>query len=113
MGKAPFWALCQGDEGSFRPPDDDRPVQLTRDEMLGSVEYGIFWHCSADDALMGFGIFEEEQPVALAEVRATPRHPIEGSSTASYAENRGDAVASIQFRAPSESSHTRRMILLR
>ena len=37
-----------------------------------------------------------------AEVRATPRHPIEGSPTVSYAENRGDAVDSYQFRPPSD-----------
>ncbi len=66
----PNWYYI-GDERSFRPPDDDRPVQLTQDEMLGSVDYEIFWHCPSDDALMGFGIFEEEQLVALATVRAT------------------------------------------
>jgi GNAT superfamily N-acetyltransferase len=63
----PAWLLF-ADEASWRPIEDDRPVQLNRPELAG-VDYDIFWHCEADGPLAGFGIFEDGRLVALATVR--------------------------------------------
>lgn len=66
----PSWHYV-ADGHTFSSQDDDRPVELTRDELLSSVNYEIFWHCQSHKALRGFGILEEDQVVALATV--TPK----------------------------------------
>ena len=63
----PSW-LFFADEASWRPVEDDRPLQLSRPE-LAEVDYGVFWHCEDDRPLAGFGIFEDGRLVALATVR--------------------------------------------
>jgi len=40
----PSWYYI-GDNPIFRPPDDDRPVALTMDELIFTDNYEIFWHC--------------------------------------------------------------------
>ena len=63
----PSWYYA-GDERNFDPPDDDRPVQLRPEQLATVVDWDIFWHCPQQDAVMGFGIFEEEEVAALATV---------------------------------------------
>lgn len=65
----PSWFYV-GDEGCFRSVQDDRPVQLSADELAETVDHRIFWHCFQDEALAGFGIFEGSKLAALATVRA-------------------------------------------
>lgn len=85
----PSWCYI-GDERTFHPPEDDRPIQFKRDELLNLVDYEIFWHCSADEALMGFGIFEEDRVVALATVRPSYERAWEiGMEVAPHAKGRG------------------------
>ena len=79
-----------GDEGTFRPPEDERPVQFDVDELKRSVDVDIFWHCFLDEALTGFGIVEEDQIVALAAVVPTFEQIWEiGMEVAPQAKGRG------------------------
>ena len=66
----PSWYYV-GDERTFRPPDDERPVQLSRSELAACIDVEIFWHCPLENALAGFAIFEDDQIVALATVNST------------------------------------------
>ena len=66
----PSWYYA-GDERTFDPPDDDRPVQLTTDQLATAVDFDIFWHCRQQGAVMGFGIFEDDELAALATVYHT------------------------------------------
>lgn len=63
----PSWLLV-GDNGSFLPVNDDRPVQLTADEISQHADSNLFWHCFLDQVVTGFAIFETGQLVALASV---------------------------------------------
>ena len=65
----PSWFYV-GDENCFRDAGDDRPVQLSADELAETVDHRIFWHCFEAEAMTGFGIFEDGKLVSLAAVRA-------------------------------------------
>ena len=89
--------------GEHRPLTwDDNYDNFSTDNQLSASTLADGVRPSADHAgaagRLEFGQFHDDE----AEVRATPRHPIEGSPTVSYAENRGDAVDSYQFRPPSD-----------
>ena len=64
----PSWYLV-GDESCFRPAPDDRPVQLDVEQLADKVDHRIFWHCFPGEAMVGFGIFQADELVALATVR--------------------------------------------
>jgi RimJ/RimL family protein N-acetyltransferase len=66
----PSWFYV-GDENSFHPTQDDRTVHLEPDEMAEIVDRRVFWHCFEDDAIAGFGIFDDQRRlIALAAVHA-------------------------------------------
>ena len=85
--------MSSDDAGATWAPNWSSPVP--REQIIGNLsnDTEYTFQMRAKNAM---GYSEE------AEVRATPRHPIEGSPTVSYAENRGDAVDSYQFRPPSD-----------
>ena len=65
----PSWFYV-GDENCFRDAEDNRPVQLSADELAETVDHRIFWHCFEDEAMTGFGIFEDGKLASLAAVHA-------------------------------------------
>ena len=65
----PSWVLV-GDGDVFNPVRDNRPLQLSTDELAKQVDHRVFWHCFSDQAMVGFGIFEKDRLVALAAVLA-------------------------------------------
>ncbi len=65
----PSWFYV-GDTDCFRDVGDNRPVQLSADELAETVDHRIFWHCFEAEAMTGFGIFEDGKLASLATVRA-------------------------------------------
>jgi hypothetical protein len=65
----PSWYFV-GDNDCFCPVQDARPVRLEADELAEKIDRRIFWHCFPDQALVGFGIYDENKLVAVASVRA-------------------------------------------
>ena len=61
----PNWYLF-GDESTFRPAADSRPVLLSASDLTG-VDYKLFWHCRPN-AVAGLGIYQDDRLVALATV---------------------------------------------
>jgi RimJ/RimL family protein N-acetyltransferase len=55
------------DETTWRPVDDDRPVQLS-ESQVADVDFDLFWHCTGggSDVQAHFGIYENGQLVGLA-----------------------------------------------
>ncbi len=85
----PSWFYI-GDEDSFREVGDHCPVQLSAAELAEAVDYRIFWHCFEDEAMTGFGIFEDGKLASLAAVRSEDDHVWEiGIDTAPEAKGRG------------------------
>ena len=85
----PSWFYV-GDENSFRDAGDDRPVQLSANELAETVDHRIFWHCFEDEAMTGFGIFEDGKLASLAAVHAEDDRVWEiGVDTAPEAKGRG------------------------
>ncbi|MCE2393611.1 GNAT family N-acetyltransferase [Candidatus Poribacteria bacterium] len=85
----PSWFYV-GDENCFRDAGDDRPVQLSAEELAETVDHRIFWHCFEDEAMTGFGIFEDGKLVSLAAVQAEDDRVWEiGVDTAPEAKGRG------------------------
>ena len=85
----PSWYYA-GDERTFDPPDDDRPVKLTQDQLLATVDFDIFWHCPQHQALMGFAILEGDRVTALATVYPAFEKVWEiGMEVAPHAKGRG------------------------
>ena len=60
-----------GDERTLRPSLEAGAVQFEVEELRRSIDCEIFWHCSLDEALTGFGVVEEGEIVALAVVVPT------------------------------------------
>jgi len=88
----PSWYYV-GDQHTFQPPDDNRPVQLTPEQLAATVDFDVFWHCQAKP-LVGFGVFEDDQLAALAIVTPTFESTWEiGVDAAPQARGRGLGLA--------------------
>ena len=66
------------------------PSKLSAEELVETVDHRIFWHCFEDEAMTGFGIFEDGKLASLAAVRAEDDRVWEiGIDTAPEAKGRG------------------------
>ena len=85
----PSWYFV-GDDDCFCPVQDARPVRLEADELAEKIDRRIFWHCFPDQALVGFGIYDENKLIAVASVRAEGNGPWEiGMDVSLEAKRRG------------------------
>ena len=79
-----------GDERTLRPSLEAGAVQFEVEELRRSIDCEIFWHCSLDEALTGFGVVEAGEIVALAVVVPTFEQIWEiGMEVAPHAKGRG------------------------
>ena len=62
----PSWLLF-GDETTVHPATDDRPVQVS-EEDLADADRDMFWHTHIEGSLGRFAVFEDDRLVALATV---------------------------------------------
>jgi RimJ/RimL family protein N-acetyltransferase len=95
-GWGPYFCLA-ADKENFRTIQDERPVYMSGDEIRSSADPKIFWHCFVDEAIGGFGIFDDGKLVSLASVRTESDELLEiGVDSAQEAQGRGmgRAVAS-------------------
>ena len=62
----PSWLLF-GDETTVHPATDDRPVQVS-EEDLADADRDMFWHTHIEGSMGRFAVFEDDRLVALATV---------------------------------------------
>ena len=62
----PSWLLF-GDETTVHPDTDDRPVQVS-EEDLADADRDMFWHTHIEGSMGRFAVFEDDRLVALATV---------------------------------------------
>ncbi|MEE8363512.1 MAG: GNAT family N-acetyltransferase, partial [Dehalococcoidia bacterium] len=60
----PNWNIF-ADAESLRPAEDPRPRRLGEDDFA-RVDFNVFWHCESAHPAAGFGVYEEDQLLALA-----------------------------------------------
>jgi hypothetical protein len=58
-----------GDDRTVQPEVPGEVRALSKDEMGEVVDPEVFWHCSWEEAVIGFGVFSGTQLSALATVR--------------------------------------------
>ncbi len=95
-GWGPYFCMA-ADEENFRAVEDERPRHLSGDEIRTAADPTIFWHCFVDEAIGGFGIFEDGKLASLASVRVESDELLEiGIDSAPNVQGRGmgRAVAS-------------------
>ena len=95
-GWGPYFCLAADDQ-NFLTIEDPRPVYLSGDEIRSGADPRIFWHCFVDEAIAGFGIFEDGTLVSLATIRVESEEIFEiGVDSAPDLQGRGmgRAVAS-------------------
>ena len=79
-----------GDERTLRPPLEAGVQQFAVEELRKTIDCEIFWHCSLDEAITGFGVVEAGEIVALAVVVPTFEQIWEiGMEVAPHAKGRG------------------------
>ena len=99
-------------------PGADNGSAIERHELRSSADGGTTWdpdwtsHATPEQIIRNLlndteYTFQMQAKNAVgysteAEVKATPRHPIEGPTTISFAENREDRVAAYRFSTPSD-----------
>ncbi len=62
----PTWLLF-GDDSTVSPVTDDRPVQVSEDD-LADADRGVFWHTHIEGSVGRFAVFEDGRLAALATV---------------------------------------------
>jgi len=55
------------DESTWRSVKDPRTVKLT-ESQVAEIDWGVFWHTAGVDALAHFGIYDDDQLLAIASV---------------------------------------------